>query len=81
MTHGRGSPGFLIRGKSRFAGQPVVNRCWKVAAELTREIRQLEDRSGLSPKARMNQETTFRERATLFGDGRSVPDDDRHRGR
>lgn len=46
----------LVEGSQ---GQPVLNPMWKVAEQLDKEIRQLEDRFGLSPKARLQLGITF----------------------
>lgn len=46
----------LVEGST---GQPVLNPLWKLVEGLDKEIRQLEDRFGLSPKARLQLGITF----------------------
>lgn len=51
----------LVEGSQ---GQPVVNPLWGVVAKCDAELRALEDRIGLSPKARLQLGITFAEAAT-----------------
>lgn len=62
-------------------GQPVVNPAAKLLKDFDAEIRQLEDRFGLSPKARLmlgvtlgQAARTARELAEAMGDGVEGPD-------